>query len=72
MHLSWFFTLLLFTGYASDNQKNEKPANEAQVVDPYISTVIYFDPKSLDTTEIKNLIPHQNVKNVFVDSIIKK
>ena len=72
MHLSWFFTLLLFTGYASDNDKNEKPANDFQTVDPYISTVIYFDPAEVEVPEVKVLINDQNVKNAVVNSIIKK
>ena len=72
MHLSWFFITLLVTGYASDNQKKEKPANEFQTVDPYISTVIYFDPAELEAPEAKVLINDQNVKNAVVNSIIKK
>ena len=72
MHLSWFFTMLLFTGYASDNNEKEKPENTLQTVDPYISTVIYFDPTELEAPEVKALINDQNVKNVVVNSIIKK
>ena len=72
MHLSWFFTLLLFAGYASDNQKQEDKPEEAHQFDPYISTVIYLDPNEISTPESQILINHKNVKNVVVNSIIKK
>ena len=72
MHLSWFCTLFLFAGYVSSEQNQKVTPENPEYSTPYISTVIYFDPKELDQPEAKILLNDQNVKNVYVNSIIKK